>query len=122
MRSAERSKLALHLPAGALDAAERQRMILVDHALGHRGGGERQIEVLDKLPQQRRIAQAHRRRADHGDRPLRRGDQFAGARDRGVRGRRRARAGAASAGTGSLVAAPAPRLPADRDAPGLAAR
>ena len=38
---------ALHLAAGALDAAERQRMGLIDHALGHGRGSERQIEVLD---------------------------------------------------------------------------
>ena len=50
----ERRKLALHLPARALDAAERQRMILVDHALGHRGGGERQVVPLDHRAQQRR--------------------------------------------------------------------
>ena len=41
-------QLALHLPAGAFDAAERQRMILVDHALGHRGGGEGQVVALDR--------------------------------------------------------------------------
>ena len=32
---------ALHLPASALDAAEREWMILVDHPLGHGRGGER---------------------------------------------------------------------------------
>ena len=53
--------LALHLPAGALDAAERQGMILVDHALGHGGGGERQVVMLDDVAQQRRIGDAHRR-------------------------------------------------------------
>ena len=34
-------EFALHLPAGPLDAAERQRMILVDQSLRHRRGGER---------------------------------------------------------------------------------
>ncbi len=87
MRSEELQHLALHLPAGALDAAERQGMILVDHALGHGRGGERQIVALDDVAQQRRVGDAHRRRAEHRDRPPRGGDQFACARDRGI-GRR----------------------------------
>ena len=81
-------QLALHLPAGALDAAERKRMLLVDQAFGHGGGGERQIEMLDHLAQLRGIAKPHGRRADDRDRPSRGGNQFGGARDRFVRSRR----------------------------------
>ena len=51
-------QLALHLPAGALNAAERKRVLLVDQAFGHGGGGEGQTEMLDHLPQTRRIARA----------------------------------------------------------------
>ena len=48
-------ELALNLPAGAFDAAERERMILVDHPLGHGRGGERQAVAFHKLAQQLRI-------------------------------------------------------------------
>ena len=54
-------ELALDLPAGAFDAAERERMILVDHALGHGRGGERQAVAFDKLAQQLRIGEPHGR-------------------------------------------------------------
>ncbi|MCX7314613.1 MAG: hypothetical protein NTV56_23625 [Alphaproteobacteria bacterium] len=54
-------ELSLNLPARALDDADGQRMILVDHALGHRRGGERQVVPLDHLQQQFRIRHAHRR-------------------------------------------------------------
>src|SRR6266542_1777163 len=47
-------KLALNLPAGALDATERERMIIVDHPFGHRRGGERQIVALDHSAQDRK--------------------------------------------------------------------
>ena len=40
-------ELTLELPAGALDAAERERMVVVEHPLGHGRGGERQIVMLD---------------------------------------------------------------------------
>ncbi len=40
-------ELTLELPAGALDAAERERMVLIDHPFGHGRGGERQIVMLD---------------------------------------------------------------------------
>ena len=82
-------------------------MLLVDQALGHGGGGKRQVVALDQLAQQRRIADAHRRGADDGDRPLRRLDQLARPPDDGV-GRGGDFAGAAAvAGSGSLVGASA---------------
>ena len=63
-------------------------MILVDHALGHGRGGERQVVALDDVAQQLRIGDAHRRRAEDRNRPLDRGDQFCRAGERGVgRGR-----------------------------------
>ena len=52
---------ALQLPARPLDAPHRQRMILIDHSLGHRCGRERQVVALDEVAQQRRIGDAHRR-------------------------------------------------------------
>src|SRR5262245_34364668 len=61
-------KFALDLPAGPLDAAERERMILVDHALCHGRGGERQIVAFDDVAQKRGIGDAHGRRADDRDR------------------------------------------------------
>ena len=44
--------LTLELPAGALDAAERERVVLVDHPLGHGRGGERQTVMLDHPTEQ----------------------------------------------------------------------
>ena len=66
-------EFALDLPAAALDAAERQRMILVDHALRHGGGGERQIVALDDLAQQIGVAEPH------GDDPITAMGRFAAA-------------------------------------------
>jgi len=81
-------ELALDLPAGPLDAAERERMILVDHALGHGRGGERQVVAFDDVAQHLRIGDAHRRGAEDRNRPLGRGDQLCRAGERGVgRGR-----------------------------------
>ena len=80
-------KAPLHLPAGPLDAAEGEGMILVDHPLGHGGGGERQGVPFDEALQPRRIGDPHRRRAEHGDRPLRSGDELRGARERDLAGR-----------------------------------
>ena len=54
-------ELALDLPAGAFDAAERERVILVDHPLGHGRGGERQAVSFHKLAQQLRIGEPHGR-------------------------------------------------------------
>ena len=62
-------ELALDLAAGPLDAAECERMVLVDHALGHGRGGERQMVAFDELAQQLRIADAHRCQAEHRERP-----------------------------------------------------
>lgn len=59
-------------------------MILVDHALGHGRGGERQTVAFDDGSQHLRIGDAHRRRADDRDRPLGRGDQFCRAGERGI--------------------------------------
>ena len=52
-------ELALNLPARPLDAAERERVILVDHALGHGRGGEWQAVVFHKFAQQQRIGESH---------------------------------------------------------------
>ena len=59
-------------------------MILVDHALGHRGGGERQVVALDQLAQQPRVGDAHRRRAEHRNRSLGGGDQLRRPRHGGI--------------------------------------
>ncbi len=77
----------LNLPAAALDAADRKRVILVDHALGHGGRCKRQVVALDEFSQQLSIAHTHRGRAEHRDRPLRGGDQRGGAGDGGIRRR-----------------------------------
>ena len=75
----------LHLAAGALDAAERKRMRLVDQAFGHRGGGEGQTELLDHLG-----VEASDRASRIADEPMTAigrcaaRNQFAGARDRFV--------------------------------------
>ena len=79
-------ELALDLPARSLDASQREAMILVDHALGHGGGGERQVVTLDHPPQQVRIAHAHRARAEHGDRPLGRREDLGRAGEGSVGG------------------------------------
>ena len=76
---------ALDLPAASLDAAERQRVILIDHALGHGGGGERQVVALDELAQQVGVGNPHRRRADHRDGALGGGQQFTRPRDGCIR-------------------------------------
>ena len=85
-------EFALELAAGALDAAERERVLLIDHALGHGGGGEWQMMAFDEALQQRRIAQPHGGGADDRNRPLGAGDQRGRAGDGGVRrGRKRGR-------------------------------
>ncbi len=115
-------ELALDLPARPLDAAERERMILVDHPLGHGRGRERKVVALDHPAQQLRIAHAHRRRAENRNRPS------GGMRAALPPGRSPASAAAASlagcagAGTGSRWWRQAPRPPADRDAPDPSAR
>jgi len=77
----------LHLPARPLDATDGERVILVDHSLGHGRGGERQVMALYQPAQQAGIGEAHGRGADHRDRSLRRRDQIRGSGDRGVAGR-----------------------------------
>ncbi len=77
-------ELALDLPAGPFDAAEREWMILVDHPLGHGRGGERQVVAFDDVAQQLRIGDAHRGCAEDRDRPLGRGDQFRRPGERGI--------------------------------------
>jgi hypothetical protein len=62
-------------------------MIVVDHALGHGGGGERQRVAFDEALQPAGIGDPHGRRPDHRDGPFRRRDQLGGARDRSVGGR-----------------------------------
>ena len=75
---------ALQLPARALDAADGERMALVDHALGHGRGGKRQIVPLDDAQQQLRVVNAHGRGAQHGYRPLGRAYQLARALERSL--------------------------------------
>src|SRR5262249_59567284 len=99
-------KLAMDLPAGPLDAAERERMILVDHALGHSRGGERQIVAFDDVAQQLRIGDAHRRRAEDRDRRLAAAINSA-ARASAASGAAASFSGFAGAASSSLVAASA---------------
>ena len=77
-------QLALRLPARTLDAAERERMVFVDQAFRHRGGGEWQVEMLDQPAKERGISQTHGRRADHRHRPPRGSDQCGRPRNRGL--------------------------------------
>ena len=79
---------ALCLSACPFDTADRKRVILVDHAFRHRGGGERQAEMFNDIPQSIRTLDAHRRCAKHGDRPLGVRDELAGAFNRGIWRRR----------------------------------
>ena len=76
---------ALHLPASALDAAECEGMIFVDHPLGHGRGGERQIVTFDRSAQPRWVGEPHRRCAQHRDWSLGRGDQLSRSGEHGVR-------------------------------------
>ena len=76
---------ALVLAAGALDHAERKRMVLVDQALGHGRGREGKAVALDHLQQQRRVGEAHCRGANQRDRAPGGRDQLAGARDGDIR-------------------------------------
>ena len=96
-------------------------MVLVDHALRHGGGGERQVVALDHPAQQRGIGDAHA--------PMSRASRSAASRRRSAqpraRWRRPARGGALPAWRAPAPArwsAPAPRLPAGRDAPDPSAR
>ena len=81
---------ALQLAQGALDAAQRQRVVLVDQALGHHRRREGNAVALDQGAQCLWLLHAHGACADHRDRPLRGAQQFAGSRD-GARRRRRQR-------------------------------
>jgi hypothetical protein len=65
---------ALHLAAGALDAAERERMVVVDQPLRHGRRQERQPMTLDELAEKPDITHPHRRGADDRDRPFRAGE------------------------------------------------
>jgi hypothetical protein len=69
----------LDLPATPFDAAKRERVVLVDHALGHRGRCKWQVMSLDDLAEQIRIGKPHGGRADDGNRALRGGEQLARA-------------------------------------------
>ena len=97
-------------------------MILVDHALGHRRGRERQAVTLDHSLRADRDRQTHRRGAKDRHRPARGGQDLGAPADRGVgRGQRTPRG--KRGGTAS-VAEPARRPPAGpgERAPRLAER
>jgi hypothetical protein len=79
---------ALNLAPRPLDAAERQRVVLADEPLRHRGGCERHAPPVDEAPQQARISHPHRGGADHGDGSLGGGDEARGFAQRVVRRRR----------------------------------
>ena len=88
------------MPARALDAADRQRMILVDHPFGHGRGRERKVVALDHPAQQLRIAHTHGRRAENRNRPAGGCEQLSRPDD-GVSAAVASRIGCARAGTGS---------------------
>ena len=68
------SELALNLSPGSFDAAERERMILRNHSLGHRRGRERKAMTLDHSLQEIGIPETHRRGAKDRHRPARGAD------------------------------------------------
>src|SRR5262245_13150925 len=51
---------ALYLSARAFDAANCERMVFIDHALCHGGGGKWQTVSLDDVAQPVRTVDAHR--------------------------------------------------------------
>ncbi len=115
-------ELALDLPAGALDAAERERVILVDHALGHGGGGERQVVPLDERRSSDGSCMRMALAPITATGRLAAAMQLAGARERRGRCGPRARAGRRRRPARPRARWRAPRPPAGRDAPAPAAR
>ena len=123
IRSAERRKRRWTCRHARSMQPIDERMILVDHALGHGRRGERQAVPLDERAQQvrdraMRIAEA----------PSTAIGRLAAAISSPARaiassGAAASRCGAAQApAPASFASAPAPRPPADRDAPALSAR
>ena len=79
-------ELPLHLAPGPLDAAEGERVILRDHALGHGGRREGKPMAIDHRLEHVGVAEAHGRRADDRDRPARGPQDLGRAPQRSLRG------------------------------------
>src|SRR5262249_3645287 len=101
-------QLTLHLAPRPLDAAEGQRMGLVDHALGHRGRRERRPMAIDHRAPEAGVPRAHARAGGPRDGTPRgrgAGGNSWGARSGEAAPARASRRPPPGAGTGSVAGA-----------------